>query len=183
LTVEKLGVDCIDVRELRSAGLLEGSWVTLRPLARWPDVVKMRAARYAILLEFENRVTPQRIPVSWTRCHYGGTRPWLHCLCERRVAKLYKGMCGYYCRQCFDNPRYASQTKSTQGRLHFEACKIRLRLNGIASPTAPFPERPRGMHRKTYARLRRRAERLEARISRRVRARETDYPSLVYYFP
>jgi len=41
--------------------------------------------------------------------------------------------------------------------------------------TAPFPERPRGMHRKTYARLRHRAEQLEARISRRVGARATDY--------
>ena len=119
--------------------------------------------------------------VSWTPCHYGGARPWLHCTCGLRVAKLFKGLGSYYCRQCFDNPRYACQSKSTQGRLHFEACKLRLRLGGEASLSAPFPGRPRGMHRKTYARLRHRAEQLEARISRRVRARATDYQSLVYY--
>ena len=30
----------------------------------------------------------QIIPVIWTRCHFGGMRPWLVCLCEKRVAKL-----------------------------------------------------------------------------------------------
>jgi hypothetical protein len=50
------------------------------------------------------------------------------------VATLFKGMGGYYCRQCFDNPRYASQTKSTQGRLHFEAYTLRVRLGGVAVP-------------------------------------------------
>jgi hypothetical protein len=183
LMVEKLAIDCLDVRELQRIGIFGDGWATLRPLLRWPAVVKMRAARYLIQLELRNQVVPQQIRVSWTRCHYGGARPWLHCTCGLRVAKLFKGLGGYYCRQCFDNPRYACQTKSTQGRLHFEACKLRLRLGGEASLTAPFPERPRGMHRKTYARLRHRAEQLEARISRRVSARATDYPSLVYYLP
>jgi hypothetical protein len=183
LTVEKLAVDSLDVRELQEIGMFGGGWVTLRPLIRWPAIVQMRADRYLIQLELRNQVVLQQIPVSWTRCYYGGARPWLHCPCGRRVAKLFKGLAGYHCRECFDNPRYASQTKSAQGRLHFEACKLRLRLGGIASLTAPFPERPRNMHRKTYARLRRRAERLEARISRRVQRRPTDYPSLVYYLP
>jgi hypothetical protein len=69
------------------------------------------------------------------------------------------------------------------GRLHFEACKLRLRLGGTASPTAPFPERPRGMHKKTYARMRHRIEALEARMSPWVKAQPTDYPNLVYYLP
>jgi hypothetical protein len=132
---------------------------------------------------WHDRPDPQQIMVSWTRCHLGGARPWIHCPCGRRVARLFKGLTTYNCRQCFDNPRYASQSKSTQGRQHFEACKLRLRLGGIASLTAPFPERPRGMHRKTYERLRRRAEELEYRISPRLRDKPTDYPSLVYYLP
>ncbi len=176
LTVEKLAVNYLDVRQLHRAGLFGGRGVTLQPLFRWRGIVQIRATQYLIQLKLRNQVVPQQIRVSWTRCHYGGARPWLHCLCGRRVAKLFKGLGGYYCRQCFDNPRYASQTKSMQGRLHFEACKLRLRL-----VTAPFPERPHGMHRKTYARLRQRAERLEARISRRVRGKPTDYHSLNYY--
>jgi hypothetical protein len=38
------------------------------------------------------------------------------------------------------------------------------------------------MHRETYARLRRRAEELEAKLSARMRAKPADYPNLVYYF-
>ena len=38
------------------------------------------------------------------------------------------------------------------------------------------------MHRRTYARLRYRAEQLEAQISPRLRAKAPDYPNLVYYF-
>ena len=185
LTVEKLAADYdyIDVSMLRRRGMLTDSWVTLVPLLRWKRIVKIRATRYLVSIEFCNRVEPQQIRVSWTPCHFGGARPWLHCSCGRRVARLFKGLAGYYCRECFDNPRYASQSKSTQGRLHFELCKLRLRLNGIASLTEPFPERPSGMHRKTYERLRNRAKQLESQISRRVRARATDYPNLVYYLP
>lgn len=182
LTVEKLADDWLDVRTLQHAGILRDTWSTWRPLC-WSGIVKIRAARYLILLELRNQLAPQQIRVSWTHCHFGGMRPWLHCLCGRRAARLFKGLGGFYCRRCFDNPPYASQSKSTQGKLHFEACKLRLRLDGDASLTAPFPERPRGMHRKTYARLQRRAEQLEAKISGRLMAKPADYPNLVYYLP
>jgi hypothetical protein len=39
------------------------------------------------------------------------------------------------------------------------------------------------MHQKTYERLRRRAEQLEASLSKRIRTKATDYHNLVYYFP
>jgi len=184
LTIEKLGDDALDVRELHRSGVLQDSWVTYRPSLRWPCVTKITAARYVILLELRMRSTPQHIRVSWTRCHFGGTRPWMHCpFCKRRVAKLFMGLGGYYCRPCVGNPIYASQTKSAQSRRHYRACKLRLRLGGDASPAKPFPERPRGMHRKTFARLRRKSEELEADISPRLRAKSPDYANLVYYLP
>jgi hypothetical protein len=71
----------------------------------------MRAARYGILIELVNQVVPQQVPVSWTSCNYGGARPWLHCLCGRRVARLFKGFGGYFCRPCCGNPVYESQTR------------------------------------------------------------------------
>ena len=184
-TVERLAADYdyIDVLWFYRLGLLANNRGSFVPMLRWPRVSKIRASRYLVLVEWHDRQDPQQIRVSWTACHLGGSRPWLHCPCGRRVARLFKGLATYNCRQCFDNPRYASQSKSTQGRRHFEACKLRLRLGGIASLTAPFPERPRGMHRKTYERLRRRAQELEYRISPRLRDRPTDYPSLVYYLP
>jgi hypothetical protein len=45
LTVEAVAADCVDVRDLHKAGVLNGSWVTF-PWAgiRWPGIRKMRAA-------------------------------------------------------------------------------------------------------------------------------------------
>jgi hypothetical protein len=180
-TIEKLACDCLDVRELRRKGLFGGDWVTFRPMLRWPIIAQLRVARYAILLELRDR-PPQRIRVSWTRPHLGGERPWMHCPhCEKRAAKLYNGLGGYFCRACVGNPIYASQALSAQARPHFQACKLRLRLGGEASPTASFPERPRRMHRRTYGRLKHRLLALEGGLSRRVRSRQPDYPSLVAY--
>jgi hypothetical protein len=181
-TIEKLACDCLDVRELRRKGLFSGDWVTLRPMLRWPKIAQVRAARYAILLDLRGHTIPQRIRVSWTRVHFGGERPWFQCPhCEKRVAKLYNGLGGYFCRACVGNPIYASQALSAQARPHFQACKLRLRLGGDASPTAPLPERPRRMHRRTYERLKHRLLRLEGGLSRHVRNRQPDYPSLVAY--
>jgi hypothetical protein len=79
------------------------------------------------------------------------------------------------------SPPYASQRLSAQGRAHYRACKLRLRLDGPAQPSAPFPERPKRMHRRTYQRLRREGMRLEAGLSKRMRNRFPDYASLVAY--
>ena len=184
-TVEELAVDCLDVRELYKAGVLDGGWVTFRwPEFRWPAVRKMRAARYLVQVELHNQIVPLQIRISWTRCHLGGERPWMHCpYCEKRAAKLLRGMGGYCCRACIGNPLYASQAKSTHGRRHFEICKIRLQLNGNASLLEPFPERPRGMHRKTYDRLKARALKLEMDLPPKLRGRAVDYKNLIHYLP
>ena len=106
----------------------------------------------------------------------------MHCPhCQRRVAKLYEGFGGYFCRGCVGNPPYAGQALTTHARPHFQACKLRLRLGGEASPTAPLPERPRRMHQRTYERQKHRLLKLEGGLSRRVRSREPDYPNLVAY--
>jgi hypothetical protein len=180
--VEKLGIGHLDATHLKRAGAFRDGRVMSDP-SQWPEIERMWTGRYFLRLELRNQVTRQHIQISWTHCHYGGWRPWLHCpFCHRRVLKLFHGMGGYFCRPCIGNPPYASQTKSTQSRPHFEACKLRLRLGGVASLTAPFPERPQGMHRKTYARLRRRAEKIEAGLSARIKAKPADYPNLIYYF-
>jgi hypothetical protein len=80
-------------------------------------------------------------------------------------------------------PIYASQALSARARPHFQACKLRLRLDGQASLKAPIPDRPRGMHRRTYERLSHRLSKLERDLSPRVRSKPPDYPSLVAYFP
>jgi hypothetical protein len=183
-TVERLSSDSIDVLELKRFGLLQDHRMVLRGWIRWPKLRRIVGSRYLLELDLGNRDAMQRVRVSWTWCHFGGWRPWMHCpYCEKRVAKLLGGMGGYCCRACIGNPLYASQTKSAHGRRHFEICKIRLKLNGDASPSYPFPERPRGMHRKTYESLKARALILEMDLPPKLRGKTVDYQNLAYYAP
>ena len=144
MTVEKLAADCLDARELQRAGIFRDYWVTLTAIPlRWPSIVRMRVARYLMLLELENQILPQQIRVSWTRCHFGGARPWLHCpFCQRRVARLFKGMAGYFCRACVGNPIYESQRRSKKARAYLQAYRLRQRLGGSRPVLDPVPERP-----------------------------------------
>jgi hypothetical protein len=99
LTVEVLSQDCLHVRDLCKMGALKGEWATFRPIGslRWPAIRKIRAARYLVQIELHNQTLPQQIRISWTFCHLGGERPWIHCPhCEKRVAKLLKGMGGIF---------------------------------------------------------------------------------------
>ena len=155
LTVEKLAADCLDVRELHRVGALKERWVTF-PMAsfRWPRIEKMRAARFMIHIELQNQTVPQNIRVSWTWCNFGDSRPWMHCpFCERRVARLFKGLSGYYCRSCCGNPVYESQRRSKKARSYLQAYRLRQRLGGSRPVVDPLPVRPYGMRRKTCARL------------------------------
>jgi hypothetical protein len=184
MTIERLAADCLDVRDLRRRGIFGGGWMTIGPTLRWPRIVEMRVARYAMLLNLRGVSAPQRVRISWAKIHFGGERPWFHCPhCQRRGARLYGGLSGYFCRACVGNPIYASQALSAESRGHFQACKLRLRLGGEASLSAPFPERPRRMQRRTYDRLRREGMALEAQLSERVRSKPPDYSNLVAYLP
>src|ERR1700686_1693519 len=124
-TVERLSRDSLDVRELKRFGLLQDEPMALSAGFRWPALRRIVSSRYWLELEFAGRETMQRVRVSWTRCHLGGWRPWMHCpYCETRVAKLLNGLGGYCCRACIGNPLYACQAKSTNGGRHLEFCKI-----------------------------------------------------------
>ena len=102
------------------------------------------------------------------RLSFGGRRPWFTCCarvndrdCRRRVAVLYAAGVLFACRSCYDLA-YQSQQGSSVLRSLSRSLKIRLRLGGSADPSAPFPEKPRGMHWRTYLRLRARYEAAEA---------------------
>jgi hypothetical protein len=104
----------------------------------------------------------QGVPITWTKCHLGGWRPWFRCSCGRRAAKLYDGAADFFaCRHCC-GLAYASQQLSTRDRLISRARKIRMQLGGGPSLFDPFPDKPRGMHWSTYDRLRARAQASEA---------------------
>ena len=61
------------------------------------------------LLAGEWKPIEQRVPMTWTNCHFGGRRPWFTCCasvngrrCGRRVAVLYAAGALFACRSCYD---------------------------------------------------------------------------------
>ena len=178
-TVENF--QAFDVHALHRMGALRETLVSYPMVSfRWPGLVRLTANKWRVDVEFRGGAT-QRVPLVWTPCHFGGLRPWFRCLrCNRRVGKLYNTGASLSCRRCL-GLRYASQRRSAKSRQYLQALKLRLRLNGIASLNEPFPQRPKRMHQRTYDRLCRQAEMLEADLNRntRFKFRETDYSVLV----
>jgi hypothetical protein len=134
--------------------------------------IKVSTQTDAVVLDYrirnwestEWKAIKQRLPITWTACHFGGTRVWFVCCvysqgryCGRRVAVLYRAGELFACRQCYDLA-YASQQESVRYRNINRSRKIRMRLGGTPNLFDPFPEKPRGMHLRTYLRFRTRGE-------------------------
>jgi hypothetical protein len=101
----------------------------------------------------------QRFPVVWTPCRFGGDRPWFLCsvyangtYCGRQVTKLYNACRLFACRHC-SRLAYASQQESAHERGLLKAQKIRIRLGGSDNMLDDFPQKPKGMHWRTYEHL------------------------------
>ena len=94
----------------------------------------------------------QCIHFDHTECNYGGKRCWFLCPgCNRRVAVLY-GDKYFLCRKCL-NLTYSTQQESPPFRLTSKAQKIRERLGASLNTSDHIIEKPKGMHRKTFERL------------------------------
>jgi hypothetical protein len=106
----------------------------------------------------DGSVVKQGVAVSWTACRYGGQRPWFRCpgvgsgACNRRVRRLYLANGGFACRHCH-GLAYACQLETPLYRHTRRLQKLRKRLGGDADVWTLLPDRPKGMHRKTYMRL------------------------------
>jgi len=90
-----------------------------------------------------------------TPCHFGGQRWWFECpACGTRAAHLYLRRARLECRRCADLTYY-SQRETLDDRMLRRTRKIRGRVGGSRNLIEPFPGKPRGMHWRTYHRLRR----------------------------
>lgn len=82
-----------------------------------------------------------------------GTRHHFRCWCDRRAVKLYQRGCGFYrCRRCL-HLAYPCEREDALDRALRRIGKIQVRLGGDPDPEAPFPVRPKDMHRRTYERF------------------------------
>jgi hypothetical protein len=126
----------------------------------------------------------QRVPITWTACHFGGQRPWFVCSVYsegryygRRVAVLYGAGDYFACRQCH-SLAYASQQESIRERGFIKARKILMRLGAKPDLLEPFPEKRPRMHWCTYERLRRVYEIARDRSMRQMNLFQNDSESI-----
>jgi hypothetical protein len=169
----KATVECcrsIDVLRWSRLGYLRSprsfSWTWTRDSERVASI-NVETSRCLIALTYRSRSygedwrdVAQRVQVAWSPCRFGGERPWFVCsvssnsaYCGRRVTKLYGAGHLFACRHCY-RLTYASQQESAHHEGLLKAQKIRMRLGGSASMLDPFPDKPKGMHWRTYDRLR-----------------------------
>ena len=94
-----------------------------------------------------------------TRMYFGGRRLWFRCpRCDRRCRVLF-GTWRIACRRCH-GLRYCSQRETKEDRATRAMMKIVRRLDpDDPDPCNDLPEKPKGMHQRTYDRL---VERYEA---------------------
>ena len=99
------------------------------------------------------------IPFTTTVPHLGGSRFWFTCpSCRCRCRIVYGGR-RFRCRKCHGFV-YESQHERPAFRAATQMHKLRDRLGQRDSLDEPFPDKPKGMHWKTYARLAARDEAL-----------------------
>ena len=98
-------------------------------------------------------VVEQRVQTQTTPCHLGGQRHWFACpLCSKRVAVVYAPGRYFACRQCC-GLGYATQKESAGDRAATRADKLRKRLGWEAGILNGPGGKPKGMHWKTFLRL------------------------------
>ncbi len=100
----------------------------------------------------------------------GGKRVWFKCLsCQRRCRILYGGN-RFRCRLCY-RLKYETQYEPGFARAATKALKIRERLGSSGGIDDCFPERPKGMHHRTYEKLRSQEQELQSAWARGILAR------------
>jgi hypothetical protein len=98
-------------------------------------------------------VIEQRVQTQTSACHLGGQRHWFTCpRCSRRMAVLYAPGRYFACRQC-GGLGYATQKDGAGDRASTKADKLRKRLGWQAGILNGDGGKPKGMHWKTYLRL------------------------------
>jgi hypothetical protein len=98
-------------------------------------------------------VIEQRVQMQTTPCHMGGQRHWFTCpRCSKRVAVLYAPGRYFACRQC-GGLGYATQKEGIGDRASTRAEKLRKRMGWESGILNGSGGKPKGMHWKTYQRL------------------------------
>lgn len=154
----------LDVRRLQRDGLLTPglafSW-QWNVCGKEVASIQIRTEVDRVILDYRSRSIggewrPTEYPVylEWTGLHYGGRRPWFRCPkegCGRRVAILFGGSI-FACRHCH-RLAYECQRETNDDRAMRRADTIRRRLGWRAGIAHLAGGKPKGMHWRTFERL------------------------------
>ncbi len=162
-TVE--GCRYLDANELNRRGALTPGTVCK---VTWSSGahIGVRASDDRLVLSYRYRLNDgawqdvdQPVPITWSPCRYGGRRPYFTCPgvvngvpCGKRAVKLYGAGRYFLCRSCY-GLSYGSQRDRAIDRALRKANKVRMRLGGEPGVASSFPDKPKGMHWRTYGRL------------------------------
>jgi hypothetical protein len=154
----------LDIRRLQRDGLLMPGRAFVWQWTRNGDEVAsilIRTEADRVILNYRSRSNggewqPMEYPVTleWTGLHFGGRRAWFLCPargCGRRVAILFGGPI-FACRHCH-NLAYQCQRETDADRALRRADAIRRRLGWEAGIANPAGGKPKGMHWRTFERL------------------------------
>lgn len=153
----------LDIRRLYRAGALTPgrvcSWEWTRGGHGYASA-GIRADAWQVTLTYRYsprgrsaEVVQQVLRIDTTPCTLGGQRPWFICPdCRRRVAVVYGAGRLFGCRHC-KGLTYASQNEPADDRAARRADTIRKRLGWAAGFLNGPGGKPRGMHWRTYWRL------------------------------
>lgn len=108
---------------------------------------------YTVPQNGERQHIEESFVMSATEQPFGGRRWWIECKgCGRRCRVLYGG--AYFrCRQCY-RLTYESQYERIYAPGVTRAMRVRQKLKGEMGLIHAFPDRPKGMHWRTWLRLR-----------------------------
>lgn len=147
----------VDVRRLHRDGHLSACY---RMTWQWPRgaSIELETTPDQVRLSYrykdrqgEWRDVDQRVAITRSLCHYGGSRPWFACpRCRERVAILYLWNVPL-CRRCAELV-YPSQSEDAIARSWRRSRKIAKRL-GQKADAWMAPRRPKGMRLATFERL------------------------------
>lgn len=128
------------------------SWTRNDKLVGCVAVVLKNSATIRLLHVYDGKWVDYHVPMTFTRCHFGGQRPWFVCpCCHRRAGVLYMSSGGrFLCRRC-GGFCYQTQMEQPKGRALIRNERLMDRIGGLQDPDDPL--KPKGMHWKTYWRI------------------------------
>src|SRR5262245_56613251 len=160
---------CVDIHDLCRWKVFPDDYYSQHKLEmtfRYPWAKSLAISRRNI--EF-NHVSGynQVVGIHWCRTGMGKQRPIFICgQCCGGARRLFLKHGSLKCRFCH-GLRYASEKRDNITRKRLTASKLRLKLGGWPNITEPLPPKPKLTRRKTYQRITKQIQALEAQASKR----------------